>query len=265
MCLNPPLIISPVTQNTALGPASLGTDSRTFNIIRDDFLIGGTKQRILGNIMDNSKSTEFVYAGPIYGFAQIAIAYTAKLFNKKATIIIEKKIPMWPLSMKAKEYGARIIEVARHAPLKKIQLFAEHYVKNIKLIRGDDYITLLPFGLCSNTYIDLLVNQIKLALPSEDFNPTRIWLTSGSGMVLQALYKVFPNTYFNIVQVGKTIWPDQIDPSRSTLYISSQKFHEVANIQPPYPTVKTYDAKAWEFVLKYGQSGDYIWNVAKDP
>jgi hypothetical protein len=132
MNLNPPLIISPIivttpdpVRNPNLrvedGTRNIVQSNRTFNVIRDDFLIGGTKQRILSDIMNNSKYTEFVYAGPIYGFAQIAIAYTAKLYNKKATIIIEKKIPTWPLSRKAKEYGARIIEVARHATLKKVQ------------------------------------------------------------------------------------------------------------------------------------------------
>ena len=96
-------------------------------------------------------------------------------------------------------------------------------------------------------------------------NPVRIWLVAGSATLLKALYKVFPTSYFLVVQVGKTIWPDQIEHGKRTqLYKSPHKFHERANKQPPYPTVSTYDAKLWEFVTKYGQGGDYIWNVGKD-
>ena len=42
------------------------------------------------------------------------------------------------------------------------------------------------------------------------------------------------------------------------------RFNEKANIKPPYDSIIKYDAKLWEFVLKYGKDGDYIWNVGKD-
>jgi hypothetical protein len=66
------------------------------------------------------------------------------------------------------------------------------------------------------------------------------------------------------VQVGKKIWPDQLEENRTTLYISEERFTEKALIQPDYPTVSTYDAKLFTFFLKYGLDGDYIWNVGKD-
>ncbi len=95
-------------------------------------------------------------------------------------------------------------------------------------------------------------------------NPRRIWLVVGSGTTLNSLYKVFPKTFFNAVQVGKKVWEDQMDLTRTKLYISDEKFWNVAKIQPPYATVATYDAKAWKYILKYGRDGDYIWNVGKD-
>ena len=64
--------------------------------------------------------------------------------------------------------------------------------------------------------------------------------------------------------MGRTIWEDLIDKKRTTIYVSTERFNDVAKEQPPYDTVSTYDAKLWVFFLKYGKNGDYIWNVGKD-
>ena len=94
--------------------------------------------------------------------------------------------------------------------------------------------------------------------------PKTIWLVAGSATILSVLYEIFPKTYFNVVQVGAKIWDDQLDKKRTTLYISDEKFSHIAEQQPPYPTVSTYDAKLWKYFLKYGKNNDYIWNVGKD-
>lgn len=260
--LNPTLQIVPVSM----------TDGRKFNIIRDDFLPGGTKQRIMGDLLSNSSATEFVYAGPSFGYAQVALSFVAKHLGKKATLFIEKQKPMTSLTRRAKEYGATVHEISdrgRPALLKVVQERAGEYVEKIKKDKSilcNHYIELIPFGLYTPEFIESLAKQIKNALPTEliDKPPGKIWLAAGSATILNALYKVFPNTEFGIVQVGKTIWPDQIDEARTTKYVSDQKFWEVAKIQPPYPTVKTYDAKIWKYVMEYGKSGDYVWNVGKD-
>ena len=93
--------------------------------------------------------------------------------------------------------------------------------------------------------------------------PKRIWLVAGSGTLLKSLRKVFPRSKFMVVQVGKKIWPDQMRV-KDKLFVSPKKFWEKADPLPPYPSVSTYDAKLWEFVLKYGKNDDYVWNVAKN-
>lgn len=254
--LNPPIIIEPTT-----------IDTRTFYVFRDDYLIGGTKQRMLGKIILNSNCKEFVYAGPIYGFAQIALAYVTSITGKKATLFLETKKPKWPLTKIAMQYSPNIIEVGYKAKLKYVQHRAEKYVDKVKKDKGKDYICLIPFGLHSSEYVNILTDQIKSAMPENILKspPKRIWLVAGSATILSSLYQVFPTTFFCVVQVGKKIWPDQLDLTRTKLYISEEKFWEVAKLQPPYPTVNTYDAKLWKFVLEDGIDGDYIWNVGKTP
>jgi hypothetical protein len=48
------------------------------------------------------------------------------------------------------------------------------------------------------------------------------------------------------------------------LYEAPESFYAVAELPPPYSSVRKYDAKLWRFVLQHGQSGDWIWNVGRD-
>jgi hypothetical protein len=249
--LNPPIIITPITIN----------DGRTFHVIRDDYLIGGTKQRMISGVIDaNPLTTEFVYAGPVEGYAQIALSYGCSIYGKKATLLLPMRRPLHSLTKFAKKYNPKIIEIER-ATRKELIARAERYVENVKKKCGNDYIILLPSGFYQPDYIKILANQIKKAYTGPI--PKRMWLVAGSATLLNSLYIVFPKTHFLVVQVGMTIWPDQIQPNRTTLYISKERFSNIAKKQPPYPSVNTYDAKAWIFILQDGKSGDYIWNVGK--
>jgi len=94
--------------------------------------------------------------------------------------------------------------------------------------------------------------------------PKRVWLVAGSGTLLNILYKVFPTSHFGVIQVGKKIWPDQLELARTVLYVAEEKFFELSKYPPPYPSVATYDAKVWQFVLQFAENGDLVWNVAAD-
>ena len=234
-------------------------DNKKFNIIREDYLIGGSKQRGIVPLIENSNKNIFIYGGPIYGYAQIALAYSSYLNHKKAVVFVEKRNDLFPLTSYAKSYGAIIEEVPQPAYLDKILLYAENYYNEDKKNRF-----LVKFGANDETFIKYMIINIKKAWGDKK-HPKRIWLVAGSAILLNILYQIFPDTFFNVVQVGKTIWKDQIEYERRTkLYISSQRFQNIAKEQPPYPTVSTYDAKLWEFVKKYGMYDDYIWNVGKD-
>ena len=55
-----------------------------------------------------------------------------------------------------------------------------------------------------------------------------------------------------------------LDLKRTKLYVSPITFYNNARIKPPYNSVINYDAKLWEFFIKFGNNGDYIWNVGGD-
>jgi len=245
---NPQLIIDPIVFN-----------QKTYHVVRDDYLCGGTKQRGLVPLMENSPATEFVYAGPTTGYAQVALAYAAKLTGKKATIIINKETIIHPFTNKAYNYGAHIIRI-NNGHLRKIQQKAQNYVNE------RPYSELIPFGGNSEKFIEYMYDSIMDALPQEliENNPKRMWLVCGSSTLLQVLYRVFPRTEFIIIQIGKKIWDDQLQLYRTTKYVANERFQEKAFVMPPYPSVATYDAKLWIYASQHAKDGDYIWNVACD-
>lgn len=238
---NPEMIISSYKYNKI-----------NFNVFRDDFLIGGTKQRGLIPMIAKIKESNIVYASPPQGYAQIALSFAAKLTHKNVKLFINKLPQKTNLTKYAESFGNTTV-YELNATLDKLQQEAN------KLKDSNHYI--ISFGADDPLFIKELYNSLKKII---NIQPKCIWLVAGSATILKVLYKIFPKTFFNVVQVGKKIWPDQLESNRTKLYISSEKFYDIAEYQPPYPTVGTYDAKLWVFFMKYGQNGDYIWNVGKD-
>jgi hypothetical protein len=81
---------------------------------------------------------------------------------------------------------------------------------------------------------------------------------------LKALHQIWPDTTFLVVQVGKSIPEAILEGIHHVLYEAPESFYALAELPPPYSSVRKYDAKVWRFVLANGQNGDWIWNVGKD-
>lgn len=224
----------------------------TVNVIRDDYLISGTKQRAIIPILQSFAEDEFVYASPIYGFAQIALAYSTKYLKKRATIFVSKNDELHVFTKRAIEFDANIVEV-NSKKLKDVQRAAKEYAEENKA-------KLIPFGLYFNDFVYVLREQIRIAVG--DLKPKRLWLVIGSGTVFSALKDIWPDTYFLIVQVGKYVDERMLEGIHNTIYTAPETFEQQAVHPPPYASAPSYDAKIWQFVIKYGEDGDYIWNVA---
>lgn len=243
----------------------------TINVIRDDLIPAGSKQRAMIPYFQTSKYKEFVYVSPYTGAAQVSLAYSARVTNKKATIFMYRKRPQNPLTKKAlkltrnNKKHLNIIEV-KNGGMKYLEKIANKYVERIKKEKGEDYITKIGLGFSDEEYKNIFVKKLKEAVPKslKDKPPKRIWVPSGSSIMLNALYKVFPASYFLAVRTGKTIWPDMYNQKNTKLYETDEHFYDRAKIQPPYPTTSAYDAKAWKFVLEDGEDGDYIWNITSE-
>src|ERR1700677_1542679 len=77
-------------------------------VIRDDYLEGGTKRRVIPQLLVGGK--EFVYASPAQGYAQLALAYACRDYGYRATVFVAKRKKMHYLTVEASNVGAKIAE-----------------------------------------------------------------------------------------------------------------------------------------------------------
>lgn len=232
-----------------------------FQVVSDHLLLAGTKQRIIADLF-KLHPHGIVYAGNVNGFAQVALALGAKMTGSSTTILIPKVRPMTSQTQLALQLGANIIEFeGREASLDRLRTAAAS-------IATKSGMWMPKLGFESAEFCTLMHNAIVSRLP-KGFDRLRkwsVWVVGGSGTLAYILHDVFSNSIINVVSVGKKIDWHFRGLDRIRLHIAPQRFsEEVSGDQlPPYPSVKSYDAKVWQFVKKNFNSRDpiLIWNVA---
>jgi hypothetical protein len=212
-------------------------------VVRDDLLPGGTKRRALPVLLTGAR--EFVYASPVYGYAQIALAHAAKVSGVRVTIFCAARKIRHARTMQAIRAGARIIEVP-NGYLSVVKARAKTYCA----VSGA---VLLPFGLDCTAFIRSL-SDIARRLPIE---PAEVWTVAGSGVLIRALQMAWPAARFYAVRVGA--YPNA---GAATVMEAPERFEDDAELPPPFPSCSNYDAKAWRFIKRHATPGALFWNVA---
>ena len=77
------------------------------NVLRDDLLPGGTKACFIGELLNQAFDCH-VYASPVYGAFQIALAEYCRANGRQAVIFCAKRGQPHENTLKAKAAGARV-------------------------------------------------------------------------------------------------------------------------------------------------------------
>lgn len=218
-------------------------------LLTDSKLPGGVKERILMKYLPTRSEDEFIYVTAPNGYAQIALARVGKSLGKSVTIFT--MFPS-PETREVERLGGKVKYI--NGGMSDLYDAADAYMKP-GMFR-------IPFGANNPELRRIFVDELKRSLRGIR-QPRRLWLVSGSGFTLSVLQEIWPETQYMIIQVAKAI-PRELIRKRDTLFISPYKFLEHCKIPPPYSSPPSYDAKLWEFFIKYGQNGDYIWNTAAE-
>ncbi len=217
-----------------------------FWVVRDDLLAGGTKARALAAFMAASQAQEFVYAGPAQGYAQLALAHTARAFGRRATVFTAARRSLHPVTLAAQSLGARVEQVA-FGRLSVVRARAREHAAQT----GAE---LLPFGLD----VEICIQAIASAARSLELTPAEVWTVAGSGVLTRALQRAWPGARFVAVIVGGR----SCDIGRADRLEYPAPFEAKAGVQPPFPSVPTYDAKGWHLMQQRAQKDALFWNVA---
>lgn len=213
------------------------------DVVRDDEIAGGTKVRALPVLLTGAR--EFVYASPVYGYAQVALAHAAARVGVRATVFCAARKALHPRTAEAQAAGARIVQVPS-GYLAVVKARARSYCA----VSGA---RLLPFGFDTPEFVGALADVAR----GMRVAPAEVWSVAGSGVLTRALQIAWPDASFRAVRIGSVP-----DVGRATLYVAPEKFEANAEEPPPFPSCANYDAKAWQFVIAHAQPGALFWNVA---
>lgn len=237
----------------------------TLTLMDDGQCIGGTKQRLLGTLLQDIPQQEIIYAGPGSGYAQVALGFSAALYNKKGVLFMNGSPSdlSSPLCRMAQAFGVDIKVGEQYWTLQEAEARALAYVQEDPTNR-----VALPFGLRQDRgqhTFNVFNKAMTSCLRSFPRPPARLWIVAGSGFIFDVLHSIWPSTKFMIVQVGKKVWREVLEGKDYELFVAPERFGDAGLQQPPYSSVPWYDAKLWQFVLQHGRDGDCIWNVAAVP
>lgn len=207
-------------------------------VVRDDLLPGGTKSILLSEINNNVK--ELVYASPVYGGFQIALAIYCKTHNKKATIFCAKRTKQHANTLKCIEHGANVVEVP-YGYLTVIEKKAREYCI------GKLNVEKIIFGASTNKNKLIIAKRVQQALKILPFIPDEIWCAIGSGTLISGILLGTNNINIVGVQVGA-----EFKETHKNLRILKypKSFDKESKIKIDFPSMPNYDLKAFELCLK---------------
>jgi len=234
-----------------------------FYVVRDDLLEGGSKRRFADRLIREEiaeGANEFVYGGcPANGYAQLSIPLQAREYGCKTTLFMAKRSMnnLHPYQKRALEYGADIRWVP-YGMLSVTKKRARDYVDQDPKSRR-----LLQLGLDEQRVREDIRDLAKNIEKDFNINISEVWSVGSSGTLTRGLQMAFPDKDVNVVSVGHTM--AQWEIGRAKLYLSDYKFTQEVKEKdkPPFPSVPTYDAKAWSVMRKYAKKGSLFWNVGR--
>ena len=198
------------------------------------------------------KEDALVYVAPRTGYAPFSLCYLAKKYNKKLYLIM-------PASKEASEHQRTAIEYGgipiflRIPAMPTANIWAKQFAEKI----GAKY---LPFGL---KHEQVVAGGVRLFHDAfKDKIIPNMWTVFSTGVLSRTLQIALPNTNFNAVAVARNIQPGEL--GRAKFYAYHKEFLKEADINTPFDCIKTYDAKGWDYMKRYGHLKDWFWNVARN-
>jgi hypothetical protein len=223
-----------------------------FNLIDDGEFQYGTKAKMGDFMISQVKEDTLVYVAPRTGYAPYSLTYLAKKYNKKLVLFM-------PASKEVSEHQLRVIEdgatpiFLKTPAMPTINAWAKEFAQKT----GAKY---LPFGLKHEQVVAGGVRIFYDAFKNLDI-PT-MWTVFSTGVLSRTLQIALTNTEFNAVAVARNIQPGEL--GRAKFYTYHKQFLKECDIDTPFDCIKTYDAKGWDYMKRYGKLEDWFWNVAKN-
>jgi hypothetical protein len=220
-------------------------------VVRDDLSVG-TKIRGGDLLAARVENERLVYVQPRTGLAGVSLLDVCKRRDKKLTLFM-------PSSKIISHHQACCVE--RGADCRFFRIAAMPVLNNYAKKWADEHgHYFVPLGLKHELVTaGLIAAALKIPEPEE------VWTVVSTGVLTRALQIAWPNATFHAVAVARNMKSGEL--GRADVVSAPEPFQKAVNIddRPPFPSVLTYDAKAWRYIPKNTGRDILFWNVGQNP
>lgn len=228
-------------------------------VVRDD-LIEGSKSRFADLLVSEIPQDTLVYVQPRVGLAGLSLIDVATRYNKKVVLFM-------PASKEISLHQAVCIERGaepkfhRIAAMPNLNRLAEYWADLNNAF-------FVPLGL-KHPLVVAAAAQVARNIKEEYGEPDVCFVATSTGVLVRGLQIGWKRSEFISVAVARNMKEGEL--GRAQVCSEPLAFHQYEKIEnmPPYPSVGTYDAKAWKYAKDYKDrhpdKSVWIWNVGKEP
>ena len=220
-------------------------------VVRDDLLVG-SKIRGGDLLVSQIKQKTLVYVQPRTGLAGVSLLEVAKRHAKKVKLFM-------PSSKQISHHQACCIEKGADYEFHRIAAMPNLNAIAKKWADEQEDAFFIPLGLKHE-----LVTAGFVKVASQIPEPEEVWTVISTGVLHRALQIAWPNAKFHCVAVSRNMKSGEIGHDS----IISHPLPFTTAIKedlPPFPSVNTYDGKAWKYIPKNTGRDILFWNVGASP
>jgi hypothetical protein len=223
-----------------------------FRVVRDDLIEVGSKGRFADLFVQRQTADHFVYVAPRVGYAGISLAKVCKKYGKKLTLFA-------PASKTISEHQALALELGAQMRFVRVAAMPilNGYASKFAAATGAQFI---PLGL-KHPLVTAAVVSVCQSITDAYGAPTEVWSAISTGVLSRGLQIGWPNAKFHAVAVARNLKDGEL--GRADVLSYPKPFQDDCfGPLPPFPSIRTYDAKAWHYMQLHAGDGALFWNVA---
>lgn len=220
-------------------------------VVRDD-VITGTKVRGGDCLISSVQEDTIAYVQPRTGLAGVSLLDVAKRHGKKVRLYM-------PSSKRISHHQAVCIERGAEVSFHRIAA-----MPNLNKIAQEDAkkngFYFVPLGLKHKM---VTAGLVKVARKIRE--PEEVYTVISTGVLSRALQIAWPNAKFTAIAVARNMKAGE--SGRAKLISAPEAFTKSIKQEemPPFPSIGTYDAKAWRYIPKNTDKDILFWNVGMEP
>lgn len=195
---------------------------------------------------------EIVYVQPRRGFAGISLSWLCNKYNINLTLVMPSSKEVSDHQALCIELGAKPLFV-RIAAMPNANRLAKLYAEKTNAF-------FVPLGLNHPLVIAGGVKCFYEFFKNKQ-KPETMWSVISTGVLTRTMQIALPETNFKAVAVARNIQQGELGVA--DFYSYHKPFNSKSDLIPrEFNCEDSYDSKGWDYLNKYGQSGDWFFSVA---